>query len=90
MIEFGPDPEARITFAFRLATARRPTADEVKHLADVFDRLLVDFQKDHNAAVQLLNVGESRQSKQLDVPTLAAWTCVASMVLNLDESITKG
>ena len=34
-------------------------------------------------------VGESPRDERLDAAELAAWTTVASMILNLDETITK-
>ena len=41
------------------------------------------------AALKLLQVGESNRDERLDVPELAAWTMVASTILNLDEAVTK-
>ena len=34
-------------------------------------------------------VGESGYKGNVDVSEMAAWTTVASMILNLDETITK-
>ena len=39
--------------------------------------------------MKLLSVGESPRHKQLDVAELAAWSTVASVILNLDETMTK-
>jgi hypothetical protein len=36
-----------------------------------------------------VEVGESARDKRLDASELAAWTTVASVILNLDETITK-
>jgi hypothetical protein len=36
-----------------------------------------------------VSVGESARDPKVDVAELAAWTTVASAVLNLDETITK-
>jgi hypothetical protein len=36
-----------------------------------------------------VSVGESPRDKRIDVAELAAWTTVASAILNLDETITK-
>jgi hypothetical protein len=46
--------------------------------------------RDPESAEQLLSVGESERRAELDVTQLAAWTIVASAILNLDETITKG
>jgi hypothetical protein len=37
----------------------------------------------------LLRVGELKSNAKLDPAELAAWTTVASVILNLDETITK-
>ena len=42
------------------------------------------------AAKKLLAVGESPRDATLNEAELAAWTTVASTILNLDETITKG
>ena len=41
------------------------------------------------AALDLLGVGESKWDEQHNASELAAWTTVASAILNLDETITK-
>ena len=42
------------------------------------------------AALALLAVGESGRDERLPAMELAAWTIVASVILNLDETVTKG
>jgi hypothetical protein len=86
----GDTPDARITYAFRLATARTPQPTEIAVLREAFEKRLASFGKDREAALQLLASGESPRYAALDVSELAAWTAVASMILNLDETITKG
>ena len=90
MREGGAKPEDRISFAFRLATARVPTADEIKVIAAVYQGQLADFQKDRKKATDLLSVGESPRDESLDPVELAAWTMIANLILNLDETETKG
>ena len=86
----GKTPVERIELGFRLATSRRPTADEVR----VFQRLYLAqsaaYAKDGQAAAKLLSVGESPRDASLDPRELAAWTMVANVLLNLDETVTKG
>jgi hypothetical protein len=90
MKEAGASPEEKIAFAFRLATARKPTEREVSVLRKIYDRQVEAFRKDEKAALKLLSVGESPRDEKLDVLELAAWATVASVVLNLDETVTKG
>jgi hypothetical protein len=82
--------EQRITLAFRLAMARRPKPAEIAVLTKIFDKELSVCHKDEKAALKLLRVGESKRDDKLDIAELAAWTTVASMILNLDETVTKG
>ena len=89
LTEAGRDPAARINFAFRLATARKPTPKERQVLRDIAERELSVYHKDPDAALKLLRVGESKFDRKLDPGELAAWTTVASVILNLDETITK-
>jgi hypothetical protein len=85
----GPSPDDRIAFAFRLATARRPNDQERTVLKTIFDNDLARFRNDRAAAKKLLSVGESRRDENLESAELAAWTTVASVILNLDEVLTK-
>ena len=90
MTEAADDPQKRIIYAFRLATARTPGADEIKVLLDVYQQQLAEYRKDKSAAEKLLGVGGFKARPDLDNSELAAWTAIASMILNLDETVTKG
>jgi hypothetical protein len=90
MTQGGATPAGRIKFAFRLATARPPRAGEVAVLEKVFNEQKAVFAADPEAAKKLLAVGDSPRDQKLDTAELAAWTLVASAILNLDETITKG
>jgi hypothetical protein len=90
MTEGGETSRSRIDFAFRLVTGRHPKDTELAVLVRVFDAQREAFAKDNEAALKLLRVGESRRDERLSVPELAAWTMVASVLLNLDETVTKG
>jgi hypothetical protein len=89
MTEAGPEPTDRITLAFRLATARTPRGAELAVLQRLHDRQLATYRKDPKAALKLLSVGESNRDETLDPADLAAWTMVASTILNLDETVNK-
>ncbi|HKQ73858.1 MAG TPA: DUF1553 domain-containing protein [Blastocatellia bacterium] len=87
--EGGKDAQSRIIFIFRSALARTPSAREAKVLRDLLTRQLIDYRKDKKAVSELLRFGESKADDRLDQVELAAWTMVASAILNLDETITK-
>jgi Protein of unknown function (DUF1553) len=82
-------PKDRIRYAYRLVLDRLPTDEELRVLTSLYYEQLAAFRKDTAAATKLLGVGESPRNEKLGVPELAAWTTVASVLLNLDETITK-
>jgi hypothetical protein len=85
----GKDVNSRIVYVFRLALARKPSAQETAVLCDLLSQQLVNYRNDRKAAGELLRVGESKADEGLDQAELAAWTIVASAILNLDETVTK-
>ena len=89
MKQGGGTPEERIAYAFRLATARFPKTGEIRVLHRAFQRFLSGYQADPEAAVKLLSQGDSSRDESLDVKELASYAGVASLVLNLDETMTK-
>jgi hypothetical protein len=89
MLEAPGDPGKRIQYAFRLATARVPAAQEIQVLRDLEEKELSVYRHDPEAARKLLAVGESPVNPKLDLAELAAWTVVSSSILNLDETVTK-
>jgi hypothetical protein len=80
----------RIDFGFELATSRKPTAKERDVLMATFTREYKRFAVDHEAANKLIAIGESPRDEDLDAAEHAAWTMVASVLLNLSETVTKG
>ncbi len=87
--EAGRDPARRIDHAFRLALARPASPRQRQLLRNLAARQLAHYRGDPEAARKLLAVGESRPEPSLDAAELAAWTTVASVILNLDETISK-
>jgi hypothetical protein len=87
--EGGTAPVARIQYAFRLATGRIPDSQETAVLVEAANEALADFRQHRDEAAALLTVGASKSNQSQDPQELAAWTTVASMILNLDETITK-
>ena len=88
--EGGADVTARSRFAFRSATGREPSRDELRVLVRAARAQLDEFRGNETAAQKLLGVGESAPPADLDPCELAAWTAFANMILNLDETLTKG
>jgi hypothetical protein len=89
MTEGGFTDEDHARYGFRLALCRKPTDEEMKTLLALYNQEGVKFRKDPEAAKKLLSVGESPRNEKLDTAQLAAWTSVANVLLNLDETISK-
>ena len=53
------------------------------------DEQFAIFKAEPARATQLLGVGESKRDESLDPIAHAAWTIVAGMILNLDETLNR-
>ena len=89
MLEGGAGPAARIDYGFQRVLARHPRAAEAETLRAALAGFVQDYQSNREAAKALLQVGESRRAEKLDPRELAAYAAVASLILNLDETVTK-
>jgi len=87
--EGGPDMEPRIVHGFRLATGRPPTSNELNVLRSGLTGYMKTYESQPDAAKALTNIGTSAPPENIDTIHLAAYTSLASVILNLDESITR-
>jgi hypothetical protein len=85
MRDAGPDEANRIARGFELVLARKPKARESEILLSDFRYYLDRYQSDPAAAAKYLNSPAGGK----DQVSLAAYTTVASMILNLDAAVTK-
>jgi mono/diheme cytochrome c family protein len=89
MMRAGGTPDERLAWAFRVVTARQPGERERQALVRNWWAQLDYFKADRGEAARLLRVGERRADGKLDAVELAAYAATASLILNLDEAITK-
>jgi hypothetical protein len=87
--EGGSSPAKRLAWALRAATSRPSTNAEVRILEQGFNRRLTQYRADRASAEKLLAAGESPLDKTIGAAELAAYTTAASVILNLDEVITR-
>jgi hypothetical protein len=87
--EGGSSPAQRLAWAMRAATSRPPTDAEVHILEQGLNRRLAQYRADSASAEKLLSAGESPRDKSINTAELAAYTTAASVILNLDEVITR-
>jgi mono/diheme cytochrome c family protein len=87
--EGGKQPEKRIELMSEILLAHDPPP----RMANVLEASLTQMEKhytaDPKAAHDLVGVGEKKSDASIPAPELAAWTMVASEMLNLDETINK-
>jgi len=79
----------RLIFAFRSATSRLPTETEIQTLLRVLSAASSSFESDPESVADLLKVGEASTNDAFAGPELAAWSVVASTIMNLDETLTR-
>ncbi|MCW3053243.1 MAG: Protein of unknown function (DUF1553)/Protein of unknown function (DUF1549)/Planctomycete [Chthonomonadales bacterium] len=84
----GTLPE-RLNYAFRRSVARPATSAEIAVLSGLYQKHLQEYTSDTTAAQKLLTAGEHPVPKSLNPTELAAWTSVARVILNLNETITR-
>ena len=89
MTEGGSKPEDRLALGLRLAAGRRPDERDTRLLLDDLQTQLKYFRGHPQEAAKLLAVGVKPADKTLNPEELSAWSMVASLILNLDEVITK-
>jgi hypothetical protein len=90
LTEGGQTVNERITYGFRLVTARTPGQPEMVLLRSAYTENLKRYTSNEPAALKLMQVGDSPYNAGLNISKLAAMTRVARLLLNLNESITKG
>jgi hypothetical protein len=89
MKEGGAGRDSRLRYGFRLVTGRLPSATEEGILRGSLQYHVDYFSENPQMASAYLRQGESPADRALDARELAAYAAVASLILNLDETVTK-
>jgi mono/diheme cytochrome c family protein len=82
----NPALAARATYAFRLASTRTPTTEEIERTVRSYQEHFERFRKAPGAATRTI---KGYAVEGVDPAEQAAWTVVANALLNLDEALTK-
>ncbi len=83
------DPKATLDFLARRVLCRPLRPTEAPILEASHTALLAHYAQAPSDTTALLSVGESKADPALPPSQLAAWTMVASQLLNLDETLNK-
>jgi hypothetical protein len=89
MKEGGDSPADRIAWGHKLILAREPDDRVIEILTSGYSDHISRYESDTESAKALIAVGKSPPDNSLDPAELAAFTNVASVLMNLDETVTK-
>jgi len=90
MVKEGGATEAdKARHGFRLALARPPSDTELAKLIKLHADSIVEFAKDKAKATSLATDPLGPLPAGMETADLAAWTTVANVLLNLDETLMK-
>jgi Protein of unknown function (DUF1553)/Protein of unknown function (DUF1549)/Concanavalin A-like lectin/glucanases superfamily/Planctomycete cytochrome C len=85
----GADPASRLRYGFRAALGRDPSENEARILRDNLNYHRDYFAGKKDSVDEYLKEGDSPSDPALDRRDLAAYASVASLILNMDEMVTK-
>ena len=83
------DDSGRTALAFRIVLARLPSDSEQISMQEILAEARTHFTTHPSAAEEFLTIGHSSRSTSLNPTELATWSAAMSVLLNLDESISK-
>ncbi len=85
----GKQDQTKISWAWRAATSRKPSREEIEIVQDLLNQNRKRYAQDPKSAEDLIGFGESEPDAKIKPIELASWTLVANMILNLDEVVNK-
>ena len=81
-------PKQRLIHAFRRVIGRRPQPEEIQILLNQLELAMNEFTQ-NPAAAALLVEGGSMRAAALNSAEHTAYASVCSLILNLDETLSK-
>ena len=84
-----PDDRSRIEWAFESISSRPPTDSEINLIARLLAAERARFQRSPRNAERVIAVGEYPATQDVDPVEQAAWTQIATLLLNLSEVLTR-
>jgi Protein of unknown function (DUF1553)/Protein of unknown function (DUF1549)/Planctomycete cytochrome C/Concanavalin A-like lectin/glucanases superfamily len=89
ILEGGKQPEQRIRLLSEITLSHEPSPQMAAVLQNSLAQMQKHYTADPGAARKLVDAGEKKRNPSIPEPELAAWTMVASEMLNLDETVNK-
>jgi hypothetical protein len=89
MVDGATPPAEQARRGFRIVLARTPSDKELQRLIALHDEAFTFYKQDATKAAAMATNPIGPVPPGADVAELAAWTTVASVLLNLDETLMK-
>lgn len=89
ILEGGDRSADRIRYGFKLLLAHEPNGRKEQVLLGALNDYQSHYIHHEDEATKLLAVGDSRSDSAIPEPELAAYTTLASVMLNMDEALTR-
>jgi hypothetical protein len=89
IVAYSQDDHERLKWAFAECNSRSPSSVELEVLSRALERERRRYAEDEQAAGDYLAVGESPRDQAIPLAEHAAWAQVASLLLNLSETVTR-
>ena len=89
IIRHDADDSARIRWAFLEAVSRPPTEKEQALIVKALARERTRYAADPGRAAKVLSPGESARDATIPAAEHAAWMQIATLLLNLSETVTR-
>ena len=83
------DNSGRIDYAYRRALSRKAEPTEISTISKFLDGQLARYKAAPEEARKAIEFGDSKPPAETNPVELAAWTLVANLVLNLDETVMR-
>lgn len=87
--EGGAGEDQRLRFLFRTVLTRAPKDRESQVLKRALEQFRARYAAHPEAAEKFLDTGKSSRDRSLNPVELAAYAGISSLILNLDEAVTK-
>jgi hypothetical protein len=82
-------PRERAAFGFRLCLARETASGELDRLVELYESAYAKYAENPEQARKMATEPLGPAAEGADLAELAAWTVVANVLLNLDETLMK-
>jgi hypothetical protein len=89
MLTRSINDDERLVHGFELATSRKPDTDELGILKNRLRELRETYAAHSEEALQVTSVGDYQRNTALELTDYAAYSVLGSLLLNLDETITR-